>query len=82
LADYANRYVRDLTCDERMQRHVEPLCDADGGGLIWMGQWVLRLAGQSPRDLSPINHETLPGNESCVVRGEKGKESGHVLRAA
>jgi WD40 repeat protein len=27
---YANRYVRDLTCDEREQYRVEPLCDAEG----------------------------------------------------
>jgi WD40 repeat protein len=25
---YANRYVRDLTCEEREQYRVEPLCDA------------------------------------------------------
>jgi WD40 repeat protein len=24
---YANRYVRDLTCEERAQYRVEPLCD-------------------------------------------------------
>ena len=27
---HANRYVRDLTCDERVQYRVEPPCDADG----------------------------------------------------
>jgi WD40 repeat protein len=27
---YANREVRDLTCLERSQYHVEPLCDAEG----------------------------------------------------
>jgi WD40 repeat protein len=27
---HANRYVRDLTCDEREQYRVEPLCDAEG----------------------------------------------------
>jgi WD40 repeat protein len=27
---YANRYVRALTCDEREQYRVEPLCDAEG----------------------------------------------------
>jgi WD40 repeat protein len=26
----ANRYVRDLTCEEREQYRVEPLCDAEG----------------------------------------------------
>jgi hypothetical protein len=26
---YANRYVRDLTCTEREQYRVEPLCDAE-----------------------------------------------------
>ncbi|OQY24033.1 MAG: hypothetical protein B6I35_02455 [Anaerolineaceae bacterium 4572_32.2] len=26
---HANRYVRDLTCDERAQYRVEPLCDAE-----------------------------------------------------
>jgi WD40 repeat protein/DNA-binding SARP family transcriptional activator len=27
---YANRYIRDLTCDERVQYRVEPPCDAEG----------------------------------------------------
>jgi WD40 repeat protein len=27
---HANRYVRDLTCDERAQYRVEPLCNAEG----------------------------------------------------
>jgi WD40 repeat protein len=27
----ANRYVRDLTCEEREQYRVEPLCDIEGG---------------------------------------------------
>jgi WD40 repeat protein/transcriptional regulator with XRE-family HTH domain len=27
----AHRYIRDLTCDERGQYRVEPLCDAEGG---------------------------------------------------
>jgi WD40 repeat protein len=29
---YANRYVRDLTCEERAQYRVEPLCVSDGTG--------------------------------------------------
>ena len=28
---HANRYLRELTCDEREQYRVEPLCDAEGG---------------------------------------------------
>jgi len=27
---YANRYIRDLTCDERGQYRVEPPCNAEG----------------------------------------------------
>jgi WD40 repeat protein len=29
---HANRYVRELTCEEREQYRVEPLCDAGGDG--------------------------------------------------
>jgi len=27
---HANRHIRDLACDERVQYRVEPLCNAEG----------------------------------------------------
>jgi len=42
----------------------------------------LGLAGQPACYLSPVNHETLPGDKARVLGSEKAKEGGHVFRPA